>query len=269
MAADALAPCIGRISAAVVWQCRINKPLSSKRKDFNYLHRHRVETWYKMNIFFISYNEFYAKRVNAIKSIILVYVSWISYSTLEKLLKMLSVFLLLSLLIALYSCQDFVPEGVLKWYGLCVFMHNVLLLYWMGGVGWRDGMGWGGEGVGVGSLCLDLINSLAPARCGSNFKSLNVIGWILEHVLLNFSQMIFHRTPLMIRQHWFRWWLGAVRQQDITWTNVDPDLCGHMASPGFNELSVNSSWGLLPGHVGCWWCCFCVFCLWDGVHIWG
>ena len=30
--------------------------------------------------------------------------------------------------------------------------------------------------------------------------------------------------------------LGAVRQQAITWANVDPDLCRHMASLGPNEL---------------------------------
>ena len=35
-----------------------------------------------------------------------------------------------------------------------------------------------------------------------------------------------HNTLLMISQHWFRWWLGAVNQQAITWSNVDPDL-GH------------------------------------------
>ena len=40
-------------------------------------------------------------------------------------------------------------------------------------------------------------------------------------------------TPLIMSQHWFRWWLGAVRQQAITWTNVDPDLCRHI---GHNEL---------------------------------
>ena len=40
----------------------------------------------------------------------------------------------------------------------------------------------------------------------------------------------------MISQHWFRWWLGAVRQQAIIWANVDPDLCRHMASLGHNEL---------------------------------
>ena len=30
---------------------------------------------------------------------------------------------------------------------------------------------------------------------------------------------------------------GAVGQQAITWTNIDPDLCRHMASLGHNELT--------------------------------
>ena len=30
----------------------------------------------------------------------------------------------------------------------------------------------------------------------------------------------------------FRWWLGAVRQQAITWANVDRYLCRHIASLG-------------------------------------
>ena len=36
---------------------------------------------------------------------------------------------------------------------------------------------------------------------------------------------------------WFRQWLGAVRQQAITWTNVDQDMCRHLASLGLNELN--------------------------------
>ena len=45
-----------------------------------------------------------------------------------------------------------------------------------------------------------------------------------------------HWTSVMISQHWFRWWLGAVRQQAITGTNVDLDPCRHMASLGHSEL---------------------------------
>ena len=45
-----------------------------------------------------------------------------------------------------------------------------------------------------------------------------------------------HKTVLMISQHWFRQWLGAVRQQAITWANVDPDLWSQMASLGLSQL---------------------------------
>ena len=51
-----------------------------------------------------------------------------------------------------------------------------------------------------------------------------------------------HWTSL-ISQHWFREWLGAVRQQAITWANVEPDLCRHMASLGHNELNKSFQWG--------------------------
>ena len=46
-----------------------------------------------------------------------------------------------------------------------------------------------------------------------------------------------HKTLLTISQHCFRYWLGAVRQQAITWTNVVLDPCRHMASLGHNELN--------------------------------
>ena len=47
-----------------------------------------------------------------------------------------------------------------------------------------------------------------------------------------------HWTSLMISQHWFRECLDAVRQQAITWANVDPDHCRHMVSLGHNELNI-------------------------------
>ena len=53
----------------------------------------------------------------------------------------------------------------------------------------------------------------------------------------------------MISQHWFRWWLGAVRQQAITWTNVDPDLCRHMVSLGQNELTHCHAYKQLWEHL--------------------
>ena len=42
----------------------------------------------------------------------------------------------------------------------------------------------------------------------------------------------------MISQHWFRSWLGAVRQQAIIWANVNQVLWHHTASLGHNELTV-------------------------------
>ena len=49
-----------------------------------------------------------------------------------------------------------------------------------------------------------------------------------------------HGTLMMINQHRFREWLGAVRHQAITWTNVDLDPCRHVASQGHNELMAFS-----------------------------
>ena len=93
------------------------------------------------------------------------------------------------------------------------------------------------------------VNSFAPEWCGSNFTCvfLKLILWIdiLSYsceILVKFSGEC-HRTPVMINQHRFRYWLGAVRQQAITWTTVDPDLCHHKASLGHNELTSHN-WSL-------------------------
>ena len=45
--------------------------------------------------------------------------------------------------------------------------------------------------------------------------------------------------------------LGALSQQVITWTNVDPDLSRHMASLGYNELIKHMVCNLL-NHLGKW-----------------
>ena len=55
----------------------------------------------------------------------------------------------------------------------------------------------------------------------------------------------FHCTSLMRSQQWFRWWLGAIRQQAMTWANVDHVLCHHKASLGHNEfleLTCSNGW---------------------------
>ena len=55
-----------------------------------------------------------------------------------------------------------------------------------------------------------------------------------------------HMTLLMISQHWFRWWLGAIRQQATIWANVDSVPCRLMVSLGHNELT---HWGLVCRYV--------------------
>ena len=42
--------------------------------------------------------------------------------------------------------------------------------------------------------------------------------------------------------YWHCQWLGAVRQQAITWASVDLDPCRHMTSLGHNQLSEISIW---------------------------
>ena len=61
-------------------------------------------------------------------------------------------------------------------------------------------------------------NSLATGKSGSKFKSV-----IYEHKLqirfMTTPYEIALRTPLMVSQHLFGQWFGAVRQQAIIWTN--------------------------------------------------
>ena len=76
-------------------------------------------------------------------------------------------------------------------------------------------------------------NSSVPRKCSSNFKSA-LSKHILQIKFMGTSCEIdikwMPQTPLMTSQHWFRQWLGAVRQQASAWANVDPDLCCQMAS---------------------------------------
>ena len=80
-----------------------------------------------------------------------------------------------------------------------------------------------------------------------------LIWWLLGHAAVNLNYTNFQthinsryldcpqlntvKTSLMINQHWLKKWLDAVRQQAITWANVDPHLCHHMALLSHNELN--------------------------------
>ena len=83
--------------------------------------------------------------------------------------------------------------------------------------------------VGLVQKRQNSINSLAFGRYCSTvilkvlFSNLyfRIIPWAFTVKLLSGEC---HRTSLMKSQHWFSQWLGAPRQQAITWTKVDSDL---------------------------------------------
>ena len=86
-----------------------------------------------------------------------------------------------------------------------------------------------------------LINSLAPGRCKKSWKISSS-----KPILGKCNWCFYCGTglgwmPIFSSQHWFRLWLGAVRQQAITWANVDQCLCRHMASLGANELTYGTN----------------------------
>ena len=71
--------------------------------------------------------------------------------------------------------------------------------------------------------------------------------WMLGTPVYHFSGIALRcmpRTSLIRSQHWFRLWLVAVRQKVITWVNVEPDLCHHVASLSHSE-SILSAWDTL------------------------
>ena len=82
---------------------------------------------------------------------------------------------------------------------------------------------------------------MAPGRFDWNFKLfmlfLVIGGWdIFSEIALRWKSKGLTDDKSILGQVM----LGAVRQQAITWANVDPDLCRHMVSLGPND------WGLDP-----------------------
>ena len=67
----------------------------------------------------------------------------------------------------------------------------------------------------------------------------------------------YERSPFLVSQYWFRWWIGDVRQQAVTQTQIDQVPCDNMAAQGANGIFVLCSlimvWGgsrqvLAPEH---------------------
>ena len=116
------------------------------------------------------------------------------------------------------------------------------------------------------------INSLAPGRCGYNIRLISRIN--VWEIALRWVP----RDPLMISQHCFMWWFGA-----ITRTKVDQDWCRHVVrawcgtgdtpllrptrtqstatylTGPLYPLSAKTSWSHRPRiwHTSQQWCCRC------------
>ena len=75
-----------------------------------------------------------------------------------------------------------------------------------------------------------------------------IVAWALTVKL--FSDAC-HRTSSITSQHWFRWGLGAVRQQAITWAIVDPNQYYHMASLGEENSAETwyNKYSAVPSHT--------------------
>ena len=99
-----------------------------------------------------------------------------------------------------------------------------------------------GERLGRLVIVVRFINSLAPGWCGSNLKSM-----IFKVVILNSTGSL---GACEIAHRWMPQNLTNEKStlvqvmswchQAITWANIDPDLCCHMASLGYKELICHS-----------------------------
>ena len=82
------------------------------------------------------------------------------------------------------------------------------------------------------------ISKVNPENC-KFFTTSSYIRYFLHSTSksLSISKTVLPTMQLIISRHLFRLWLGVVRPQAITWTNIDPQLCHHMASLVRNELT--------------------------------
>ena len=102
-----------------------------------------------------------------------------------------------------------------------------------------------------------VFNSLAPEKLELNFRHvifkqiLVIDGWGIScKIALIWMWLDFTDDQSTLVQVM----AGAVRHQTITWANVDPDLCRHMASLGHNELILLCIGTCIPiAKMNCSW----------------
>ena len=70
-------------------------------------------------------------------------------------------------------------------------------------------------------------NSFISGGCDIGYKDVTfklILQIDIKSIYWEIALMWMPQNLLLISHHWFRFWLGAVKQQAITWANVDPDL---------------------------------------------
>ena len=75
-------------------------------------------------------------------------------------------------------------------------------------------------------------NSLFPGRSEDSIQNdaSNLVYWLVfSDLTMAIPSDECNMTVFTLIQHWFRQWYGAIRQQAITWSNVDSDLWRHLA----------------------------------------
>ena len=92
------------------------------------------------------------------------------------------------------------------------------------------------------AIKLQLVNSLAPGVMWQWFYDPRTHVTDLVHKRFLWNSSAYHITHLMISQHWFRQWLGAVRQKAFNWANIDRYLRRHRAFQCHNEITRGFSW---------------------------
>ena len=96
-----------------------------------------------------------------------------------------------------------------------------------------------------------------PGRCVGNFKEMSnsICRTVASALDVKLFPSEYHGPSLMRSEHWFKFWLGGVRQQANTWENTDLILCKHMVSLSHNVLNlrVMSTRSQLPSTKAAGW----------------
>ena len=85
-------------------------------------------------------------------------------------------------------------------------------------------------------------NALKYGRYDNNLKKQNYAMQFCQLMFFNVIKIALKIFANNSKQHLFRLWLGAVKEQALTWTKVDQDICRLMAHIWDNESADLFCW---------------------------